>query len=182
MAKRRAKKDLKTPLILAGIDFIEKPKAKTGRPRADIKAETVVVLAKLGMNYAEIARALCVSEWTIRRRFARIIDRFRELRRTHLRLFQWRAAEKGSVPMLIFLGKNELGQSDDPVEIAASAEQRTVTVMFVPPHLTQQGHAKRVTSKPVEKPADGTQDEQSTADRPDTSADSDQAGVVSDGQ
>lgn len=43
--------------------------------------------------------------------------------RASLRRMQWESAEKGSVPMQIWLGKQLLGQTDSPPEIIATAEE-----------------------------------------------------------
>lgn len=82
------------------------------RPRKDIDAEQVQKLASLGLKNTEIADFFAVDEGTIRKRFSERLTKGRTLRKAKLRELQWRAAEGGNIAMLIFLGKNELGQSD----------------------------------------------------------------------
>jgi hypothetical protein len=76
----------------------------------DIPLARVVELVQNGSPPSEIADYLGVSESVIRDRFAKEIARSRAIRRIHLRGLQWKAAAKGSVNMLILLGKDELGQ------------------------------------------------------------------------
>jgi hypothetical protein len=49
-----------------------------------------------------------------RERFGAIADALRAQRRIALRNWQTRVAARGNAPMLIWLGKNELGQTDRP--------------------------------------------------------------------
>ena len=81
--------------------------------RIEIDPNRVEAYAKLGAPVSEIAAALGVRESTLRRRFQKELARYRAQRRLRLRQFQWNSAEKGSVPMQIFLGKHELGQGED---------------------------------------------------------------------
>ena len=81
---------------------------------ADIDAEQVEQMAMAGATNGMIADVFCVDEATIRRRFPEIVKKARALRRIELLKLQWQAAQKGNPALLIWLGKNELGQLDAP--------------------------------------------------------------------
>ena len=83
-----------------------------GRPRLDIDAVQVRKLARMGASNVDIADFFGCDEGTIRRRFSENLTKGRAERKLALRAWQWRAAEAGNVAMLIWLGKQELGQSD----------------------------------------------------------------------
>ena len=90
-----------------------------GRKTAQINLDELARLALLNPSTSEIASYFGVSKKTIERRmknaeFAQVIEDGRNNRKISLKRFQWQAASSGSVPMLIFLGKNELGQRDAP--------------------------------------------------------------------
>jgi hypothetical protein len=87
------------------------------RQRIEIDPRLVEGFTKLGSPASEIADYFGVSESTIRRRFPKLLARSRAVRRMKLREFQWNQAKDGSVPMLIFLGKEELGQGQEATEI-----------------------------------------------------------------
>ena len=84
------------------------------RPRKAINEGQLIKLAALGATHDEIADFFGIDRSTVERRFARAIERGRAQRKLKLRRLQWRAAEKGNIAMLIWLGKNMLGQSDNP--------------------------------------------------------------------
>lgn len=83
-----------------------------GRPLADIDEEEVVRLASRGAKNAELAAYFGVDEETISRRFAKILTKTRSIRRMHLRGVQTDKALGGDTTMLIWLGKNDLDQTD----------------------------------------------------------------------
>ena len=87
------------------------------RPRIQIDPKQVEAFTRLGSPASEIADFLGVSESTIRRKFPKQLARSSAVRRMKLREFQWSQAKDGSVPMLIFLGKEELGQGQEAKEI-----------------------------------------------------------------
>lgn len=78
----------------------------------DIDPREVQNYASLGCPNTEIAIMVGTSENTIRRRFGEVVDKGRAKRRATIRGWQYEAAKKGNVAMLIWLGKQELGQSD----------------------------------------------------------------------
>ena len=90
----------------------KKENKKTGRPRADIQETKVEQLASFGCTNSEIAAFFDVNESTIRRSFAEYLTKGRETGKIRLRQMQWKAAEKGNVSMLIWLGKQVLRQSE----------------------------------------------------------------------
>lgn len=85
---------------------------KRGRPRLNIDAEQVEKLAGIGCSYAEIASVVGCSVGTLEKSFSGIIAKGRESGKTRLRMLQLKAANAGNVVMLIWLGKQMLGQSD----------------------------------------------------------------------
>jgi hypothetical protein len=93
-----------------------------GRPRHDIdaRADEIRALAYLGATQIEIAAYLGVHQSTISRRVtddpdgpvARAMEEGKAQGSTELRRLQWVNAKKGDTTMLIWLGKNILGQTD----------------------------------------------------------------------
>jgi hypothetical protein len=89
-----------------------------GRPKAEVDVVLVERLAGIGCTDREIAFVLKVSEDTFRRRKkddVAVLDAYNKgkgERLLSLRRRQDKAAMAGNVSMLIFLGKQELGQSD----------------------------------------------------------------------
>jgi len=90
-----------------------KRKPKTGRPLAKIDPATVQALARIHCTYAEMAAVLNCDESTLRRRFASLIKRGAEEGKASLRRMQFKAAEGGNATMMIWLGKQHLGQVDE---------------------------------------------------------------------
>jgi len=85
---------------------------KTGRKLLDIPIDEVEKLASYGCKNTEIADFFNCSVDTITNRFSDILRKGRaELKKT-LRKAQIDYALKGNATLLIWLGKNELGQSD----------------------------------------------------------------------
>ena len=84
-----------------------------GRPKKyDIDKDQVEKLAALGCTNSEIASFFGCEDSLISKSYSRNVTKGKERGKTRLRQMQWRSAEKGSVPMLIWLGKQVLGQSD----------------------------------------------------------------------
>src|SRR5216684_1825751 len=90
------------------------PKRKRGRPRKHVDLEMVGRLASIQCTHAEIASALGISVDTLTRdrHFAEVYKRGAESGRKSLRRMQFESALKGNVTMMIWLGKQYLGQSD----------------------------------------------------------------------
>lgn len=93
------------------------------RPKLDIDEAQVYKLAKLGATNVDIGYVLGCDEAQIRRRFAESVAKGRAERRNELRTWQWKAAEEGNISMLIWLGKQYLGQADK-VETKDKTESR----------------------------------------------------------
>jgi hypothetical protein len=85
-----------------------------GLRRKVVNPEEVYKLAAIGSTDREIARWFDMGEDTLRYNFADILEKGREDLRQSLRMAQIKAALGGNVTMMIWLGKNLLGQSDNP--------------------------------------------------------------------
>lgn len=96
--------------------------AKVGRPRKEIDITHAEKLAKNLCTQAEIADFFSIDVDTLNARikdhyglnFSGWYKRYTAEGRIALRRMQFRAAKKGSVPMLVWLGKQILGQNDKP--------------------------------------------------------------------
>ena len=77
-----------------------------------LPTDKVEQLASFGCTNTEIASYFGCSESTIRRSYNEYITKGRDKGKIRLRQLQFRAAEKGNVSMLIWLGKQVLGQTD----------------------------------------------------------------------
>ena len=119
---------------------IPTPKKKTGnKPKELISVEVVgyemgrgptkkVVfdddvykLAAMGCTNREIAVWFDVAEDTLKYNFAPILAKGREQMKQRLRMAQIKLALGGNATMLIWLGKNILGQSDNPLDNESNA-------------------------------------------------------------
>ena len=84
----------------------------SGRPKAPLDPEHVKALAGAGCTVEEMAEFLGVNKKTLERRFSAVIDSGRLRRNVSLRRKQMELAMRGDKTMLIWLGKQLLGQSD----------------------------------------------------------------------
>lgn len=82
--------------------------------------EDVYKLAAMGCSNAEIARWFSVDENTLTYNFSEILAKGREHLKQSLRRAQIKLALSGNAVMLIWLGKNILGQSENPVDSEAN--------------------------------------------------------------
>ncbi len=82
------------------------------RPKKDIDAEQVTRLAAINCSYQEMAAVLDCDPSTLTRRFAQLIEKGRATGRMSLKRKQWEMAMGGNITMLIWLGKQNLGQTD----------------------------------------------------------------------
>ncbi len=83
------------------------------RPKKyNIDTEQVEKLAGLGCTNTEIGSFFGCSPDLIEKSYSEYLVKGREKGKIRLRQLQMRAAEKGNVAMLIWLGKQMLGQTD----------------------------------------------------------------------
>jgi hypothetical protein len=82
------------------------------RPLLDIDEKVVEGMASVGATDVEIADFCGCSEGTIRKRFSGILTKARASLKTRLRQAQVKSALGGNSTMLIWLGKQMLGQTD----------------------------------------------------------------------
>ena len=83
------------------------------RPKKyNIDPKEVEKLASFGCTDTEIASFFGCSTDLIRKSYSENLTKGREKGKIRLRQMQWKAADKGNVTMLIWLGKQVLGQSD----------------------------------------------------------------------
>ena len=93
-----------------------------GRPRINLEPEQVRKLAAIHCTVDEIADVMAVSRDTIYRNYKDQLDIGRAEGKMSLRADQLKAAKNGSGAMLIWLGKQILGQKDQQ-EIAVVDEE-----------------------------------------------------------
>lgn len=97
---------------------MSKPSNKVGRPPAVIDLATVERCAEIGCTVEEIAAVLGIAESTLHSHMANdpsvkaTIDRGRGNGKHSLRRMQWQGVQAGNPTMLIWLGKQMLGQRD----------------------------------------------------------------------
>lgn len=87
-----------------------------GKTKKVVSDADVYKLAAMGCNDREIATWFDVNEDTLRYNFKDIIAKGREDLKQSLRMAQIKLALSGNAVMLIWLGKNLLGQSDNPMD------------------------------------------------------------------
>jgi DNA-binding Lrp family transcriptional regulator len=83
-----------------------------GRPRKIVDEKKLMRLAANCCTNQEIARVLGVSEDTLTRRFADLLERGRAEAKAMLRSWQRQSARRGNSLMLKWLGQQWLSQSD----------------------------------------------------------------------
>lgn len=110
-----------------------------GRPLKPIDPHQVELLATVGCTVDEIGAMLGVSDVTLRKRFLPVIEKGREKMKASLRRKQFERAMKGSDTMLVWLGKNLLGQRDKieqgtPEEYARLTDDDLRRILTGEPH------------------------------------------------
>jgi len=85
-----------------------------GTTQKIVDPETVYKLAELGCNNIEIADWYGITEQSLRYSFSEYMKKARASLKMKLRRAQFDAAFNGNSALLIFLGKQYLGQSDSP--------------------------------------------------------------------
>jgi DNA-binding NarL/FixJ family response regulator len=89
-----------------------KNKPGAGRPHISLDEKKIGKLAFQGCKNSEIALIIGCDDETLKNNYSRILDKKRAERRAAFRETQTLKALAGDTAMLIFLGKNELEQSD----------------------------------------------------------------------
>jgi hypothetical protein len=84
-----------------------------GAPRASIDFKQLIKLAELGASMEEMAQFFNVHKSTISRRYRDVIAQAKAGTKMKLRARQLQAAMDGDKTMLVWLGKQMLGQSDN---------------------------------------------------------------------
>lgn len=87
------------------------PKKKMGRPPIQLDENLIRELASIHCTKGEIA-AVCGVDHATLARYSEIIEIGYEQAKKSLRRLQWESAKKGNTHMLIWLGKQYLGQKD----------------------------------------------------------------------
>ena len=83
------------------------------RPKKyDIDTDKVEQLAGFGCTNTEIASFFGCSTDLIEKSYSEFLTKGRDKGKIRLRQLQWRAAERGNTSILIWLGKQVLGQSE----------------------------------------------------------------------
>lgn len=82
------------------------------RPRLEIDEDTVEKLASIMCTMEEMSHILGCSVDTLERRFADVINKGRNNGKMSLRRWQWEACKKGNSALLIWMGKQHLGQKE----------------------------------------------------------------------
>lgn len=97
------------------------------RPRKKIDLAQLKQLAAIGLSSAEMAAVLDCSKDTLERRHMATIETGRQMRNASLKRKQYEVATGGNPTMLIWLGKQYLGQKDQ-VAIEADVTHSHVIV------------------------------------------------------
>lgn len=109
-----------------------KTKGKMGRPKIVIDFTAVEKLAAIHCTQAEIAHFLGCSTDTLTRNshFCEIYKKGLDMGKMSLRRSQWKLVDAGNCAMVIFLGKNILGQSDQPIDMSKKLIQDPVVIVL----------------------------------------------------
>ena len=92
-----------------------------GRDKKIVPPEDVYKLAAIGCKDSEIANWFGIAYDTLRNNFAEELIKGREDVKIALRRAQLKTALDGNATMQIWLGKNLLGQSENPADTAENA-------------------------------------------------------------
>ena len=94
----------------------DEKKSKGGRPRKQVDTDLLYKLANIHCTIKEMVDIIGVSEDTLKRRYAGIINKGKAEGKMRLRRKQIEVAMQGNAVMLIWLGKQMLSQSDSPIQ------------------------------------------------------------------
>lgn len=129
-------------------------KNKGGRPKSKIDPEAVERLAAVGCSGEEIATTLGCSRETLYARFSDSLEKGHTHQRVSLRQKQYQLALEGDRTMLVWLGKQYLGQKDKREE---TYEQIGVVQVEVIRDGDWYGNAARLAACGVGSPGNGAQ-------------------------
>ena len=90
------------------------------RPKLDIDPEQVRKLAAIDCSYEEMASILNCDPKTLSNRFSQAIKEGRDHGKMSLKRKQYEVAMGGNTTMLIWLGKQRLGQTDKQAIVQAN--------------------------------------------------------------
>ena len=93
---------------------------EVGKDKKIIDPKEVEKLASIGMKNSEIAEWLGIDDSTLNYNFKQELVKGKHNLHCSLRQAQIRLAMSGNATLLIWLGKNILGQSDNPVDSEAN--------------------------------------------------------------
>ena len=93
----------------------EKKKRKAGRPKVEIDVEMIEKLAKIHCTPREMGYIMGVDYRTIIKHHGDVIERGKALGKMGIRRKQMEVALQGNPTMLIWCGKQWLGQNDSPI-------------------------------------------------------------------
>jgi transposase-like protein len=93
-------------------DKTAKQNKKAGRPKLDLDADAIRQAARDGASMREIARQMGCEETVIRTRYRDAVSQGKDERHREIRELQMKAARALNPALLIWLGKNELEQTD----------------------------------------------------------------------
>lgn len=114
------------------------------RPKLEIDPVLVEELAGIGCKNKEIAVIAGCSTDTLERRYAAELEKGRENLKVSLRRWQLESARRGNVVMLIWLGKQILGQSDkleavNTVQVKPMDPSEVLTILKGDPFINADG-------------------------------------------
>ena len=99
---------------------------KGGRHKKPVDEDLLRKLASIHCTMEEMASIVKVSVDTLERRFADVIKEERSKGKMSLRRWQWTLASKENLGMLVWLGKQHLGQSEKVEQKNMEAQEKTV--------------------------------------------------------
>lgn len=108
---------------------------KTGRPKLEIDLRAVEKAASIGCTQEEIGFLVGCSDRTLQKRedCREAIARGSASMKTSLRRLQWKKASEGNVAMLIWLGKQILGQKE---RVEETIREEVVEIERISPKTT----------------------------------------------
>ena len=87
-------------------------KKKVGRPKKELDTKLIERLSSIFCTNEEIASVVECHADTLADNFSEYLKKGRDQGKTSLRRMQWEKAQSGNTTMLIWLGKQMLGQKD----------------------------------------------------------------------